>query len=344
MDFNPTSYSRFSNSLLVILLINFVFSCDSNNNDDPIEMVARLTGNPAIDALSEEIQQAPEDPTLYAERGSVFYENEGYDEAILDFQKAIQLDSSNINYWHWLSDTYIDYYKSRKALETMFTVVEKFPKSIPSYLKLANYQIILKQHNEAFESLKKILAIDPQQADALFLWGLNLKYLDNKEEAIPFLQKAVAADPKLIDAWINLGQIFSEKGDPLATQYFDSAIRMEPDNLAALSAKAFHLQENNQVNEAIDIYKQIIRLDPQYESAYFNTGLIYMDLDSMDKAQTQFDFVIQIDPTNARAYYFRGVTSEMIGDRAYAIQNYEQVLRLDPDYQKAHEALNSLRQ
>ena len=55
--------------------------------------------------------------------------------------------------------------------------------------------------------------------------------------------------------------------NPLAIQYFDNAIRVDPDNVAAWHAKAYYLQNNDKINEALQIYKQIHTMDPQYPEA-----------------------------------------------------------------------------
>ena len=335
---------RWYQSLIVIFLISIFLDNCSGEQTTNDQLKTLVSDHPAIDGLTAAIAKNPEDAELLAERGRLYYENEGYDAAIQDFQQAIKHDSTNLMYWHSLADCYIDYFQSRKAIETMNEVVSRFPKSIPSYLKLGEYQLILKQHEDSFQTLQKILAIDPKQADALFLWGLNLKDQGALQKAIPYFQQAVAENPNIIDAWINLGQIYGELDNPIALQYFNSAVEIDPQNADAIHAKAYYFQEKNQLEAAIETFQSIIRIDPQYEAAHFNTGLIYMDIDSFAAAEQQFDLTLKINPLHARAYYFRGVSAELQGKLAFAKKNYEQVIRLDPDYGPAAEALEAVSQ
>ncbi|MCO6492586.1 MAG: tetratricopeptide repeat protein [Phaeodactylibacter sp.] len=301
------------------------------------------TGNPAIDGLSTEISQNPNDPELYAERGRLFYENDGFDEAIRDLNKALSMDSTNVEYLHLLADVYLDYFQSRRALKTMERAAGLYPERIPTLLKLSEFQQLLKQHEESMKTINRILTLDPQNAEAYFMFGMNFKERGDTVRAINSFQKAVELDSELADGWINLGQLYAAIGDPLALRYFDNAIRVAPDNIYALHARADYLSDIGELPEAIEMYRRISRVDPQYEEAYFNSGLIYMDMDSIEQARQQFDIAIETSPTHIRAYYYRGLAQEMLGNAAAAKKDYEQALRLAPNYEKAQEGLERVK-
>ncbi|MDX1943641.1 MAG: tetratricopeptide repeat protein [Saprospiraceae bacterium] len=326
--------------LIVYILSLLITACGSKENNDSEQI--STTGDPAIDELTGKIEANPNDPSLYAARGGLFYEKEGYDEAIADLQKALSIDSTNVDYLHVLADVYLDYYQSRQALETMEKAVNFYPQRIPTLLKYSEFQLILKKYEDSMRTIDRILRIDPQNANAYLLFGMNFKETGDTIRAINSFQKSVELDPDLIDSWINLGQLHASIGSKLATRFFDNAILIDPKNVEALHAKADFLQDKNDLSGAIELYKQIAILDPQYEEAYFNAGLLYLDLDSIAQARQQFDFAIKVDPTFVAAYYYRGVASEFQGNVAQARADYEQALKLAPDYKQAQEALQNL--
>lgn len=313
-------------------------------NQDEANKAAQIatTGDPAIDKVSREIEQNPDDPTLYAARAGLFYEKEGYDEAIADLQRALSMDSTNVDYLHLLADAYLDYYKSRKALETMKRAAELYPERIPTLLKLSEFQLILKRHEESMRTIDQVLRIDPQNPDAYLMFGMNFKELGDTIRAINSFQKSVEYDSDMIDSWINLGQLHAAIGSGMAERFFDNAIMIAPQNVEALHAKADYLQDQGDLTGAIELYKQIVMTDRQYEEAYFNAGLLYLDLDSLARAERQFDLAIQVNPTFTSAYYYRGVAAELQGNLAQAKADYEQTLRLAPDFQEAEAALRQL--
>lgn len=319
----------------------FLLACGSKKNENEATQMG-ATGDPAIDQLTQKIAQNPDDPSLYAARAGLFYEKEGYDEAIRDLQKALSYDSTNVEYLHALADSYLDYYQSRQALEIMEKAAALYPQRIPTLLKLSEFQLILKRYDESMRTVDQILRNDPQNADAYLMFGLNFKEKQDTVRAINSFQKAVELNPDLIDAWINLGQLHAGLGNKIAAQYFNTALTIDPGNVDALHAKAQYLQDNNNLSGAIEVYKKINTVDSQYEEAYYNTGLLYLDLDSIPQAKTAFDVAIKVNPTFVQAYYFRGIAAEMLGNKTQAKADFEQALKLAPDYQAAQEALNQL--
>lgn len=299
-------------------------------------------GHPAIDAVTQQIAGNPEDPALYAARGKLFYENEGYDEAIQDLKKALSIDSLNIDYLHLLADTYLDYYQSQKALETMERAATLYPERIPTLLKLSEFQFILKQYKASMGTIDRILQIDPQNEEAYFMFGMNFKETGDTARAVNSFQQAVELEPELIDAWINLGKLQAALGNSIAAQYFDSALEIAPDHIMALHAKAEFLTDRDELPEAIELYRRINRIDPQYDEAFYNAGLLYMELDSIEQAYRHFDLAIKTYPAHVRAYFYRGLAAEWMGRKQQARDDYQQALRLAPDYELPKQRLEAL--
>jgi len=326
--------------LLLLGTLLLLIGCSS----DPEPVTKNTTTNPNsnLARLTQAIDQDPENPDLYFARADQYYQEQGFDEAIRDLDKALSMDSTNAEYLHLLADTYLDYYKSKKALETMEQVVEYHPQRIPSLLKLSEFQLILQQYEESMRTLDQVLQIDPQESEAYFMFGMNFKEMGDTARAISSFQSAVDNNPKLIDAWIELGQLHAGLGNEIAGQYFDSAIRIDPENVTVKHAKAYYLQEKGDLEGSLALFREIIRQDPQYEDAYYNSGLLYLDLDSVLQAHEQFDMALQVNPVHIRAYYYRGVASEMMGNLPAARDDYEQALRLAPDYTRAQEGMDRL--
>ena len=343
-----TMLLKYSKPLFIFIPLVLLF-CLSNCKNEPTttasSSVSQLgaTGNPAIDGITQEIAQNPNDPRLYAQRGALFYENEGYDEAIKDMQQALSYDSTNVTYLHLLADVYLDYYQSYRAIHTMEKAVALYPKRIPTLLKLCEFQYILKQYPAAIATINTILKIEPLNAEAFFMLGMNFKETGDTDRAINSFQTAVENDPDLIDAWINLGQLHGAKKSKLASVFFENALKIDPANTTALHAKAAYLHETDQLQAALSTYRQLHIIDPTYEEGLFNTGIIYLEMDSLQKAYNHFHLAAQTSPTYSMAYYYRGLVQEKRGNIEAAKRDYQQALNLNPNFERAKEALGRMK-
>lgn len=297
------------------------------------------TGDATLDELNKSIQTNPQDHSLYAARAQYFYERNGMDEAINDLTVALTLDSTNVDYHHLLADVYMDYFKSRLALKTMERAAALYPKRIPTLLKLSEFYLILKQYDRSMETIDQILKIDPQNAEAFFMFGMNFKEKGDVNRAINSFQQAVEIDPKLVDGWVNLGQLHASIDGRLAASFFDNAIEIDSSNAIAWHAKADYLRDKEDLKGALELYRQAAIADPQYEEAYYNAGLMYMEMDSIEAGHREFDLAIQTNPLYVRAYFFRGYAAELMGKKADARNDYDHALRLSPDYEQAREGL-----
>jgi tetratricopeptide (TPR) repeat protein len=335
-------YSFLITTFLFGLLLTACQNSTNTSGDATKNANLPTTGNPTIDGLTQAIAQAPNNPSLYAKRGEQFYLNENYDEAISDLQKALSIDSTNVDYLHLLADAHLDYYQSYKAINVLMKAATLYPKRIPTLLKLSEFQLILKQYDKSIHTINEILKIDQLNPEAYFMLGLNFKEQGDKKRAIGSFQTAVENDPDLVDAWINLGQLHAEKGSSLARHFFDNAVKVAPNNIAALHAKAEYQHFSDQLPAAIETYKKINVLDPDYSESLFNTGIIYLEMDSLAQAKAHFNMAVQTSPTYIIAYYYRGLVQEKMGNIEAAKEDYQNALNFNPNFDRAKVALTRL--
>src|SRR6266481_809718 len=92
--------------------------------------------------------------------------------------------------------------------------------------------------DEALTEIRKVLIVEPTNAEAFLLSGRINQRRGDQEAAIAALKTAIFWDPppKMIDAHILLGRIFLERGDlGEARKYAVSAINIDPSNQEAMA-------------------------------------------------------------------------------------------------------------
>jgi tetratricopeptide (TPR) repeat protein len=95
-------------------------------------------------------------------------------------------------------------------------------------------------------------------------------------------------------------------------------------------AIAYHYQQKDEFNLAVNQYKKMILLNSKDHEIFFNLGHCYIGLDSLDIAYKHFDLATQIQPQYAGAYYMKGNLREIQGNNAEALMNYQQALNMLP--------------
>lgn len=331
-------YLKFNWVILAGIFFTLLFSCKSDTTSK-----VQSTGDPEIDAISDQINKSPNNADLYYQRAKKYMDKSTFDRAILDMQKAMTIDSLNPDYYHLISDAYLDYYNSKEAMNAMLKVLSLYPERVPSLLKMAELKYILEDFDGSLLTLNEVVRLDPQNAEAFFMLGLNFKSLNDVERSTNAFQTAVEMDSGLTDAWLSLGEIYETKKDPKALKYYESAILSDPKSMQALHAKAYYLQNHGDIPGAQLLYRNIIVTDKSYTDAYLNSGLLYMEMDSLDRAYEQFNLMTGVAPTNHLGFYMRGVVNEKKGKKDQALKDYESAFNLNNKDKKVQDALSALK-
>ena len=84
-------------------------------------------------------------------------------------------------------------------------------------------------------------------------------------------------------------------------QSFTTTTPEKLDELNALHEKADHLIVENNFKEAINVYWDILLIEPDDEAAYVNMGHAYMILGDFGRAKDAFKNALHINPENETA-------------------------------------------
>jgi tetratricopeptide (TPR) repeat protein len=322
-------------------LISLLIACgnDPTANDDSDTTIEEVE---TIASITQAIETGALHPELFYKRALLYFQNRNLEKAAVDIMAALHKDSLNVNYLHLLSDIQLNALQSRKALETLEHAVKIEPQNRMSLLKLFELQILLRQYIPAISTSQRLLVIDPQDQEAFFLRGLVFKEQHIDSLAIVNFQRAVDLDPDMTDAFILLGDLHEKKSDPLAKGYYQNAVISSPENINALFALAFYLQNHNEPNEALDLYDRMMTIDPNYSAALVNKGIILLEMDSLKMAQIAFQQAVDIDSSFSISRYYLAKCLELSGNIKAAKAQLEQVLEIDPEFEEAKQTLRRL--
>ena len=122
---------------------------------------------------------------------------------------------------------------------------------------------------------------------------------------------------------------------------FVHALDCTSDNVVAHCNLGLALLERGETDQAIEHYREALRIDPNSVLAHNDLGEALQRLGRDDQAIEQFEAVLRLDPDHAGAHYNLGESLRRQGRLAEAVDEFEKSLRLDPDHADAHTNLGA---
>ncbi len=151
--------------------------------------------------------------------------------------------------------------------------------------------------------------------------------------------------PKLsrVAQLINMADIALEEKDFIeADKALSSALILDKDNIELLLKYGFVLINLNRLEEARDVYLEILSLEPKEDMALVSLANIYHKLGENDKAIEYHKKAIEEDPFYAPHYFNYANTLYYIGKKDEALINYKKAYEIDPSIEDAKRMINKL--
>ena len=196
------------------------------------------------------------------------YENEDYITAKEKYEKAIEIDSSNVDAYNNLAD----------LLTTHF-----------------------QQYKEAKEYYEKALGINPKSSETYGNYATLLSMFCQKyKQAKQYFEKAIVLNPKNFIAYNNLAYLLTIHFQDYqnARKYYEKAIKIKPDSFTIYNGLAnllaYHLKEYDKAKEC---YEKAIGIDPLYADAYSNLAVLLTDyFEEYKEAKQYYEKALDINP------------------------------------------------
>lgn len=115
-----------------------------------------------------------------------------------------------------------------------------------------------------------------------------------------------------------------------AERGFQSVLREEPRNVAALSNLGVIYSRTGRADEAITVYRRALRLSPDDKALLLNLGLVYLRQENHARALPLFARVVAIDPQNLQARQLLAVCRAYLGQLEPAIRDLEALRAANP--------------
>lgn len=130
-----------------------------------------------------------------------------------------------------------------------------------------------------------------------FLWGTHAEYSEHFSEALEAYEKALICDPRAHYIKEKLPVLMLKMGDfDGAANWLSAAIADEPANTTYLLFLANIYVQQERIEDAVQLYEEILALEPENEPVNTRLGILYSHLGEYDTAEKIFRELLDRKP------------------------------------------------
>jgi TolB-like protein/Tfp pilus assembly protein PilF len=160
-----------------------------------------------------------------------------------------------------------------------------------------------------------------------------MKPIEALAKARPHLERAFELDDSLAEAHCTLGLIKSwyDLDWPGAEREFQTALRLDPSQIAALLWQSLYFLAMGRDEEAVRSVRRAKESEPLSLGANLYLGATLMISDQFDLALRQLQQTVELEPGYYRTYMFLGRTFALVGRHEEAVAAYDAALARNPE-------------
>ncbi len=128
----------------------------------------------------------------------------------------------------------------------------------------------------------------------------------------------------------------------VAENLYKEILKTNPNHVSTHNNLGLVFQKLGELQKAISCYQKAIEIQPDYVNAHNNLGLVFQKLGELQKAISCYQKAIEIQPNYAIAHNNLGIALKELRDYKKAIGCYEKAIQINPNYVGAHNNLGIL--
>ncbi len=225
----------------------------------------------------------PESPAILARLGELAVEEKQYRTAISFLAAALtsQPDANRLHYplamaYRGLHNTEqaIDHLRQRGSVgiqpyDPWIEDLDNLLQGERSYLLRGKLAYSAARYEESIEAFRTALSFNKDSARAHINLGTALMQTGNTEEAFEHQLKALALEPDNLTIHYNLGFLYMNSGKYQdAISHLERVTTSNTEDASAYLLLAQALEKNLSIEEAMEVYRKTVLLDPTIENAW----------------------------------------------------------------------------
>src|SRR5262249_49328606 len=173
---------------------------------------------------------------------------EKYNEAVIQYRNALKIDPNSSDLYTALGDTYLKSKQFRDAYAAYQKAAQLNPKNFKAQASIVQFNLIVKNWQDAIHGASEILEQDPNNREGSILLAAAYAGKGDYAEAHRINDELLKREPKAVPALLQKGTFFLTQRQPdNALPYYEQAVAADPNSVEAHHAlAAYHLMKGNQ--------------------------------------------------------------------------------------------------
>jgi Predicted N-acetylglucosaminyl transferase len=322
------------------------------------------------------IAENPDFIDAYALLGEIHFSQGLFDDAIIDYKHALNIDDSflgghialarlymnsgkfdnaekqcsdalskldpdNLQIQMLLSTIYERQGKYEEAVESLKRIIKKTPENVVARTQLGLLYLKTSKYDEAFSEAQKVDEVSSGRSmppAIYFIKGSVLLQRKDYRNAISLLKEASLRLPKMVESHYFLALALTEGGRvEEAKSEFKAAIDLAPGFIPAKIGLARLLTKDGWQEETVRLCEEILGIQPDNVDAMQLLGLAYMREEDFENAEVQFNKIAQLRPSIGDVNM--AYLSLSSGQLSKCILQCEAIIAANPEEAKAYDIL-----
>ncbi|KAI8341198.1 hypothetical protein BC941DRAFT_510409 [Chlamydoabsidia padenii] len=216
----------------------------------------------------------------------------------------VHANNAKLTITYNLGRLYEDRSDTEKATVIYNKIVEDYPSYADAHFRLGVMQQLKGDINEAIEHYKQVFGSDENDAKAWIMIGQAQSENNDKTCKRSFEKVLKSCDKDDLYTHVALGNYHasaaremktdkqsSQRQDSykLAVNFYTQALKRDPKNAYAANGLAIVLAENNNIDQAKDIFAQVREATPNNPCVWINLAHIFVDLKHLSQAIVMYE-------------------------------------------------------
>ncbi|MBF0159661.1 MAG: tetratricopeptide repeat protein [Magnetococcales bacterium] len=265
---------------------------------------------------------------------------------------AIQLRSHALAIADWLASAYPaahHLFLSRPATDWIAAAHQAFGATVEQLTR--QWQLLQQQRQQMAATGVNFLDLDYQQVidspdkvvqqlseygclggePDCYALGLAKQHQNDPAAAADYYRRAVAENPRHVDAWNNLGTVLdaqNNRGEAMTC--YQRALEIDPSYATAHYNIGFLMQQQQRYDEAEQHYRQALQSRPGYAAAWNNLANLFHLRGALDQAADHYQQALQHHPDSADTHFNLAILYLLQGLFEQGWQEYQWRRIMDP--------------